>query len=132
MDSDGNAFAGAGMADSLLQEIAERLAAFANAGEASAIDLRSLPMAPSDRDELEERLGHGDVSAMLDVAGRSEVWETGYAGVWWVRHFGAGDAVAAERIEITAVPEILVAHSADIACRLPAPARRARGRTEVA
>jgi hydrogenase-1 operon protein HyaF len=103
-----------GMAQSLLQEIAERLSDLADAGEASAIDLRSLPMTPADRDELEERLGRGDVDAVLNVAGKSEVWETRYAGVWWVRHLGADDRVAAERIEITTVPEILVTHGADI------------------
>jgi hydrogenase-1 operon protein HyaF len=104
-----------GMAQSLLQEIADRLSDLAKTGETSAIDLRSLPMTPADRDELEERLGRGDVEATLDVAGKSEVRETHYPGVWWVRHFGTGDAVASERIEITAVPEILVTHAADIA-----------------
>lgn len=113
-DANGPAGFRTGMAESLLSEIAERLADLADSGEASAIDLRSLPMTPSDTEELEERLGRGDVAAALDVAGRSEVWETRYAGVWWVRHFGAGDTIAAERIEITAVPEMLVTHGADI------------------
>jgi hydrogenase-1 operon protein HyaF len=103
-----------GMAQSLLQEIADRLGDLARTGETSAIDLRSLPMTPADRHELEESLGRGDVEAMLDVAGKSEVRETQYPGVWWVRHFGAGDAVASERIEITSVPEILITHAADI------------------
>lgn len=114
-DANGPAGFRTGMAESLLSEIAERLADLADSGEASAIDLRSLPMTPADRDELEESLGRGDVEAALDVAGRSEVWETGYAGVWWVRHLGAGDNVAAERIEIAAIPDILVTHHADIA-----------------
>lgn len=104
-----------GMAQSLMREIAERLTDLAEKSECGAIDLRSLPMTPADRDELEERLGRGDVAATLNVAGKSEVWETRYAGVWWVRHFGAGDQVAAEHIEITKVPEILVTHGADIA-----------------
>ena len=47
---------------------------------------------------------------MLKVAGTSEIWETRYAGVWWVRHFGAGDKIAAERIEIAAIPQIFVPH----------------------
>jgi hydrogenase-1 operon protein HyaF len=117
MSPDAGGLAGfrSGMAQSLLREIAEHLSNLANAGEASAIDLRSLPMTPADRDELEERLGRGEVEVMLDVAGKSEVWETRYAGVWWIRHLGANDKVAAERIEITKVPEILVTHGADIA-----------------
>lgn len=104
-----------GLADSLMQEIAQRLEALAQRGLSDAIDLRSLPMTPADRRDLEARLGHGDVAAMLDVAGRSEIWETQYAGVWWLRHFGAGDRIAAERIEITPLPDILKTHSADIA-----------------
>jgi hydrogenase-1 operon protein HyaF len=103
-----------GLAQSVLGEIAERLAAFASTGETAAIDLRSLPLTSADREELEDKLGRGDVTARLTVAGSSELWETRYSGVWWVRHSGADDKVAAERIEIAAVPEILLAHNADI------------------
>lgn len=103
------------MADSLLREIAEHLDLLARTGECSAIDLRSLPVTSADRSELEERLGHGDMEAVLTTAGTSEIWETRYAGVWWVRHLGAGDKIAAERIEITTCPEILTSHAADIA-----------------
>jgi hydrogenase-1 operon protein HyaF len=104
-----------GLAQSVLREIAERLAALARTGERDAIDLRSLPLTSADRGELEDKLGRGDVTAKLTVGGTSELWETRYSGVWWVRHYGAEDKIAAERIEITAIPEILVAHAADIA-----------------
>lgn len=91
------------------------LVKLAEAGDTGSIDLRSLPMTDADRDELEERLGRGEVQADLSVAGTSQVWETGYSGVWWIRHLGAGDKIAAEEIAVTNVPEILVSHSADIA-----------------
>jgi HupH hydrogenase expression protein, C-terminal conserved region len=104
-----------GLAESLLQEIAQLLTTLGESGQPAAIDLRSLPMTEADRSELEERLGRGEVDILLTVAGKSEIWETQYAGVWWVRHFGADDRVAAERIEITACPQILVTHDADIA-----------------
>ncbi|MFC2969644.1 hydrogenase expression/formation C-terminal domain-containing protein [Acidimangrovimonas pyrenivorans] len=107
-----------GMARSLLREIAERLEALARTGEASAIDLRSLPMTAGDRKELKEALGSGDVAATLDVAGRSEVWETRFAGVWWLRHFGDGDHIASEVIEIARVPDILSAHPDDMRASL--------------
>lgn len=112
-----------GLARSLMQEIAQLLEAYAARGEAAAIDLVSLPMTPADRAELEDLLGRGDVAAVLDVAGTSEIRETAYSGVWWVRHLGAGDKVAAERIEIVAVPDVLVTHADDIA----AAATRLRG-----
>jgi len=103
------------MAAAVLQEITQLLAKLADTGAAGSIDLRSLPMTDADRDELEERLGRGEVQADLRVAGNSQVWETGYSGVWWIRHLGTGDKIAAEEIAVTNVPEILVSHRADIA-----------------
>ena len=104
-----------GLAQSVLREIAGHLAALAGAGESAAIDLRSLPMTTADRGELENLLGRGEVMVKLDVAGTSELWETRYSGVWWVRHRGDDERIASERIEIAAIPEILVSHDADIA-----------------
>lgn len=104
-----------GLTDSLLREIAEHLAILGEAGVPAAIDLHSLPMSKADRLELEERLGRGEVEVLLTAAGTSEIWETRYPGVWWARHLGADDRVAAELIEITACPQILVTHNADIA-----------------
>lgn len=104
-----------GLAQSVLQEIAQHLSVLAAEGETEAIDLHSLPMTAADRSELEDSLGRGEVEATLNVAGISVVWETSYSGVWWVRHFGADDKIAAERIEIAAIPEILVTHGCDIA-----------------
>ncbi len=104
-----------GMAYSILAEIGELLTALSEHGEAGAIDLRSLPLTDADRDQLEEILGRGEVQAELDLAGASEVWETSYNGVWWIRHKGAGDKIATEEIVVTPVPEILMTHPADIA-----------------
>ncbi|MDE1922212.1 MAG: hydrogenase expression/formation protein, partial [Gammaproteobacteria bacterium] len=89
--------------------------ALARGGEAAAIDLRSLPMTVADRGELESRLGRGEVSVKLELGGASELWETRYSGVWWVRHKGDDDRVASERIEITAIPEILKSQEEDVA-----------------
>jgi len=104
-----------GMAYSILAEIGQLLTALSERGEAGAIDLRSLPMTDADRGQLEEILGRGEVRAELDLAGDSEVWETSYNGVWWIRHRGAGDKIATEEIAVTPMPEILMTHPADIA-----------------
>jgi hydrogenase-1 operon protein HyaF len=104
-----------GMAYSILAEIGELLTTLSEHGEAGAIDLRSLPLTDADRDQLEDILGRGEVQAELDLAGTSEVWETSYNGVWWIRHKGARDKIATEEIAVTPVPEILMAHPADIA-----------------
>lgn len=102
----------------LAREIAEALEAHVRDATPSAIDLRGLPMSDDDRTALEAWLGEGEVKATLDVAGRSEVRETRFAGVWWVRHYGGGDRIATDRIEITALPDILRADAVDIAAAL--------------
>jgi hydrogenase-1 operon protein HyaF len=103
-----------GMAHAVLAEVARMLEALAQKGEHSFIDLRSLPLTEADRGELERLLGRGEVQAELDVSGRSEIWETAYAGAWWIRHRGAGDTISSEEIAVCPVPEILSAHAADI------------------
>jgi hydrogenase-1 operon protein HyaF len=103
-----------GIADSLMYEIAGHLARLDGTGESAAIDIRSLPMTAGDREILEKRLGRGEVTARLDVAGISEIWETRYAGVWWVRHLAADGRTAAETVEITPVPHLLTACPEDI------------------
>ena len=109
MHSESHAQQRTGMAQSVLHEIALALAQLAETGAPNAIDLRSLPMTEADRSELQEA-----VSATLDMAGKSDIWETRHAGVWWVRHSGSGDRIASETIEIAAIPDILMAHRDDI------------------
>jgi hydrogenase-1 operon protein HyaF len=111
-----------GMAWSVLTEIGRLLENLAANGEPGCIDLRSLPLTDADREELEALLGRGEVRVDLDLAGRSEVWETAYAGAWWIRHRGAGDRIAAELISVCPVPDLLSTHPADI----QAAARRLR------
>ena len=104
-----------GMAQSVLAEVARLLEALAADGETGSIDLRSLPLTEADRQQLEESLGRGEVVAELELAGRSSVWETAYAGAWWIRHRGAGDKISSEEIAVCPIPKILITHPADIA-----------------
>ena len=102
-----------GMTDAVLREIAALLDIFAKTGDTAAIDLASLPLTDADRADLEKRLGRGEVEAKVSVAGDSEVWETAYAGVWWVRHRGLGGRIACEQVAITATPDILITDRED-------------------
>ena len=104
-----------GMADAVLAEIAESLAAAASSEASTRIELTAMPLTVADRADLEERLGRGEVVATIDSAGRSDVWETQFSGVWFVRHYGENDRPASECIEIGAVPAILLSHRADMA-----------------
>lgn len=103
-----------GMALSVLTEIGRMLETLADSGEPGSIDLRSLPLSDADRAQLEETLGRGEVRAELELVGASEVWETAYPGVWWIRHRGAGDKIATEEISVCPIPQILITHPADI------------------
>ncbi|MDH4108609.1 MAG: hydrogenase expression/formation protein [Gammaproteobacteria bacterium] len=120
------------LTDAILMEIAELLERLVDEGINGAIDLRSLPMSDEDRACLEERLGFGEVSATLDVAGPTEILETAYTGVWWIRHLDGKGRVTAEQIAVTRVPDILISPPEDMrnaAARLiaemkPAAAKR--------
>ena len=103
-----------GMALSVLAEVSRMLVTLAGSGEPGSIDLRSLPLSDADRAQLEELLGRGEVQVELELAGASEVWETAYPGVWWIRHRGAEGKIATEEISICPIPQILITHPADI------------------
>lgn len=106
---------GTGMAWSILSEVAQRLHTLAECNEPSTIDLRSLPLTQADREQLQELLGHGEVSIRLEIAGVTEIRETAYSGVWWIRHMGAGGLVATEELAVTRIPEILPSDPHDVA-----------------
>jgi hydrogenase-1 operon protein HyaF len=85
-------------------------------GEASGtIDLRSLPMSPLDRAELQRLLGDGEVQATVNAQGLSKMRETGVSGVWWIEHFDQQGELTAELIEVSRVPQILLSASDEIA-----------------
>lgn len=114
VDEPGGADAPA-LVEAVLRELVEHLVALAARPDgSSAIDLRSLPMGDGDRRALRQRLGAGEVRATLALSGTSRVEETGYAGVWWVRHESIDGGVLAEQIVVARVPELLLAHPADI------------------
>jgi len=89
----------------------ENLSAF---GEGGQIDLRSLPMAPGEHDDLKNALGEGEVDVTLNLGGPTRCRETAYPGVWWVEHKDPAGATVAEFIEIAFVPELLRPEDEDI------------------
>lgn len=103
-----------GSVDALLNEIATRLERFIASGETAMIDLKSLPFSPSEYEALRTALGRGEVSVRLETIGDSELYETHYAGVWWVTHYNVEGDVIADLIEIAAVPAILHSQPEDV------------------
>lgn len=98
----------------LLHEIRHALERLAESGEPTVIDLRSIPLAPGEGDELERALGEGEVTAELNALGPSTVRETAIPGVWLVTHRNANNEIAGRYVEITKMPAILESQEADI------------------
>jgi hydrogenase-1 operon protein HyaF len=105
---------GGGVA-AILSELVTLLDRLAERDEAAMIDLRSLPMGPQDRVELQRVLGDGEVQATVNAQGLSNIRETGVPGVWWVEHRDAQGDLVAEMIEVGRVPLILSSASDEIA-----------------
>jgi hydrogenase-1 operon protein HyaF len=105
---------GGGVA-AILSELVTLLERLVNGEAPGAIDLRSLPMSPLDRAELQQVLGEGEVQATVNAQGLSKMRETRVSGVWWVEHFDQQGELIAELIEVSRVPQILSSASDEIA-----------------
>lgn len=99
----------------ILSELAGLLVDVAKGGVPTFVDLRSLPMSPRDRTELQSALGTGEVRATLDADGLSTLCETGISGIWWIEHRNREGELIAELIEVTRIPQILQSTPEDMA-----------------
>jgi hydrogenase-1 operon protein HyaF len=103
-----------GNVTALLSEITAHLKKLIASGEASLIDLKSLPFAPGEYEQLRQSLGHGEVTAQIDAIGLSEIIETRYPGVWWLTHYNVEGDIVADIIEIATIPSILQSQLEDV------------------
>ena len=99
----------------ILTEIVALLERLARGQNPAAIDLRSLPMSPRDRTELQRVLGEGEVTATVAAQGVSIIRETRLSGLWWVEHRDSRGDLIAELLEVARIPEILVTAPDEIA-----------------
>jgi hydrogenase-1 operon protein HyaF len=102
------------LVDTLLMEIAGLLGQLVEHGKDGSIDLRAMPLSPACIASLEQRLGHGEVTAVVQAAGRSDIRETGIPGVWWSRHEDEAGRLIALLIDIADVPPLLRTARADM------------------
>jgi hydrogenase-1 operon protein HyaF len=98
----------------LLHEIYHALQRLRENGEVTIIDLRALPLAPGEEEQIEQKLGKGEVSAQIDALGPSRIVETAIPGVWLVTHFNAESEILGRYIEICRIPSILESQDQDI------------------
>jgi hydrogenase-1 operon protein HyaF len=98
----------------LLHEIRHALVKLLDNGGQTVIDLRSLPLAAGEEEQLLDTLGQGEVFARLHALGPTEIIETRYPGVWVVVHFNNDNEVIGKTIEICDIPELLRSQQEDI------------------
>ena len=111
---DFNFLADDGLVDAILSEIAGLLQTLITDGHSGSVDLLGLPLSASCLAALEQRLGKGEITAILTAAGKSEFRETSFPGIWWSSHADETGRVAAMLIEVALVPQILLADLDDM------------------
>jgi hydrogenase-1 operon protein HyaF len=63
---------------------------------------------------IDGRLGRGPVDVLSRAYGKCEVISTKSANVWWVRYFNSMGTLILNTLEVTDVPQVVVAASEDI------------------
>ncbi|MGA9574503.1 MAG: hydrogenase expression/formation C-terminal domain-containing protein [Lysobacterales bacterium] len=101
-------------AQPILFEVRHALEELLDSGGTGIIDLRSIPLAPGEEETIITTLGQGEVHARLNALGRSEIYETRYAGVWLISHYNEDEALVSRFIEITKFPDILKSQNEDM------------------
>lgn len=102
----------------LLHEVRHALDRLLASGEPTTIDLGAIPLAPGELEKIDAALGTGEVKAMLEALGPSQVYETSFSGVWRITHFNAANEIVGRFIEVTRMPEILPAQEPDMRASL--------------
>ncbi len=102
------------LVEALLVEISALVENLIEHNISGSIDLLGLPLSAACLAFLEQRLGTGEISVTLTAAGKSEIHETGFSGVWWSSHADETGRVVAMLIDVAYVPEILKADVEDL------------------
>ncbi len=98
----------------LLNELRHALERLLEDGTVHAIDLRAIPLAPGEEERLLRALGEGELCAVLEAQGRSEIRECAYPGVWCITHYDAAGTVVGRFIEVTFAPALLASQRPDV------------------
>ena len=91
----------------LLYELLQNMQALLEKEVVSEIDLMTLPLSQQEKQQLEDILGEGEVNISLNTLGLSTIKETGFAGVWWVKHFNEESVLMAEHIQVAYEPPLI-------------------------
>jgi hydrogenase-1 operon protein HyaF len=79
------------------------------------INFSLLPVTPADLAWLDRMLGAGTIGLFSTGYGKCTVTATGWRHVWRVRYFDGTNKVLLDTLEITRIPEVVVASADDLA-----------------
>ncbi len=99
----------------LLTEIADWVARVDGGSPGHAINFSNLPVNADDLTVLGDVLGSGTVNALSRGYSRTRIESTGCRHVWWVRYFNSDDKLLLNTLEITEMPQALLATPDDLA-----------------
>lgn len=99
----------------LLFELEERCDMFEKSAAAHSINLTLLPLSLEELEFLDKRLGRGPVDILSRAYGKCEVINTLVANLWWVRYYNSMGTLILNSLEVTAVPDVVIAAPEDLA-----------------
>lgn len=98
----------------ILVELEDRRLDYEQNGRTHSINLTLLPLSQAELEFIDMRLGRGPVDVLSRAYGKCEVISTKSANVWWVRYFNSMGTLILNTLEVTDVPQVVVAASEDI------------------
>lgn len=107
--------AGVMNAPAILTEVQDRTRHWRPGSPAHVINLTLLPLSEADLSFLDDRLGEGAVLALARGYGNCRISNTRVANCWRVRYFNSQDALILDTLEITDLPEVVLAAPEDLA-----------------
>jgi hydrogenase-1 operon protein HyaF len=98
----------------VLVELEAACAAYEDASTRHSINLTLLPLSDDDLEFVDERLGRGPVDTLSRAYGKCQVSSTLTPNVWWVRYYNSMGTLILNTLEVTDVPEAIVAAPEDL------------------
>lgn len=98
----------------ILVELEDRRRDFERSGNTHSINLTLLPLTQTELEFIDGRLGRGPIDVLSRAYGKCEVISTQSDNVWWVRYFNSMGKLILNTLEVTDVPQVVVAAAEDI------------------
>lgn len=99
----------------ILVELEDCSARFARDATTHTINLTLLPLSEDELEFLDTRLGRGPVDILSRAYGKCQVISTLTPNIWWVRYYNSMGTLILNTVEVTDVPQVVIAAPEDLA-----------------